>query len=385
MKKDLFSGENPAAKELWLALVDKNLKGLATDEKLASAFEDLQLNPLYVKEDLPEIAKADDAELEEDAEELIEDYSAEQATQIISWNICEEIFLADDMYLNDAILPSLRRGCNYIHLKTNNWDKFFDEIRKIEFPATFVLDVHGDVTEENTVNTWRERVGYIGDKDRLIHSIEFDPVSYWMQKGEAENENKTFNNLAEMFFRLTAHLQDCRILKVDVSHLENKTADEQLAAALNITTKYFHELSRRDVPLEELIHLLTFRFSVGNNYFLEIAKLRAFKIHWINLVKAYLPEYDYIPNPYIHVIQNNADNEDKNSLIQQTTKAMSAILGGCDALRINCNATHTTAIQNILRYESNFDMYRSAADGSFYLETLTTQLAEAAWKKFQEA
>lgn len=384
MQKDLFSGQNPATKELWLALADKNLKGLPSDEKLTAVFENLQINPLYIKEDLPAIAKTDDTELEEDAEELMEDFSDEQATQILSWNICEEIFLADDVYLNDAILPSLRRGCNYLHLKTNNWDKFFDEIRKIEFPATFALEVQGDVTEENIVNAWRERVGYIGDRDRLIHSIEFDPVSYWMQQGEVENENKTFNNIAEMFFRLTAHLQDCRILKVDVSHLENKTAVEQLASALTITSKYFHELSRRDVPLEELIHLLTFRFGVGNNYFFEIAKLRAFKILWINLVKAYLPEYDYIPNPYIHVIQNSADAEDKNSLIHQTTKAMSAILGGCDALSINGNAVHTTVIQNILRYESYFDQYKNAAEGSFYLESLSAEIAEKAWKEFQE-
>ncbi|MBC8047332.1 MAG: methylmalonyl-CoA mutase, partial [Fimbriimonadaceae bacterium] len=102
----------------------------------------------------------------------------------------------------------------------------------------------------------------------------------------------------------------------------------------------------------------------------------------------------FIPNPYIHAITStkhfNEENK-HNNLIQLTTQAMSSILGGSDALSISnydAQDNHlvrlSTNIQNMLRYESYLDNYREAANGSFYIETVTAQLAEKAWKLFQE-
>lgn len=384
MQDDIFSGLDTGSRQTWLSLVEKDLKGASFDEKLITRVDDLHIMPLYTAENIPVRVDESDADVDTDSEVSEEGFLLEESAQPITWNICEEITLHTGDYLNDMLLPVLRRGCNFIYLKTDHWDKFFDEIRKIEYPATFVLEVQGDLTEEDIVNIWRDRVGFIGERDRLIHSIEFDPVSYWMQVGNVENANKTFNNLADMFFRLTAHLQDCRLIKIDASKVEQNSVTGQLAYALAVASEYFTQLGKRNVPIEELIYLVTFRFHVGENYFLEIAKLRAFKVLWINLIKAFLPSNDYIPNPYMHVVLTIHGTETKDTLITQTTRAMSAILGGCDTLLIHGDKKHTTHIQNLLRYESYFDTYRNAADGSFFLENMTAQIAEQAWKKFQQ-
>ncbi|MFN0275979.1 MAG: methylmalonyl-CoA mutase family protein [Chitinophagales bacterium] len=392
MQKIKFSDQKPVESQSWLNLVSKDLKGASIEEKIYTNKEGLRIQPLYTGSDVPAVEKNEEGEPDEDI--LMEEFSVDGDTQLLNWNICEEVTLTENEYLNNLILPVLRRGCNYIHLQTKNWDKFFDEVRKIEFPATFALSVEGDLTEDEIVSTWRERIGFIGDRDRFIHSIEFDPVSFWNQQGKIENENKTYNNLADMFFRLTAHLHDCKILKVDVCAFENKTASQQLAYALSICCEYFYKLNKRDVPLEELIHLITFKFHVGNNYFLEIAKIRALKILWSNLVKAFLPDYDFIPGPYMHAVTSSKDfnTENKhNILIQRTTQTMSAILGGADTISVSTYDENDdmavrlgTNIQNLLRFESYADNYRNAADGSFYVETITTQLAEKAWEEFKE-
>ncbi|MFN3939277.1 MAG: methylmalonyl-CoA mutase family protein, partial [Chitinophagales bacterium] len=110
------------------------------------------------------------------------------------------------------------------------------------------------------------------------------------------------------------------------------------------------------------------------------------------------PDTEYIPEPHIHAITSkiNLTNTDSyNNLLRTTTEAMSAILGGCDILSIHpydANAEHPDSkaerlalnIQHLLRYESGFDAYRQIADGAYYIESLTTTIAEKAWKHFLE-
>lgn len=386
---DLFEGISGSTKEDWLKQVTKDLKGEEFEKKLVTETDNQRILPLYTHNDLPEKIKED----EDDDDENFLFQDEESNSQTLAWNICEELTLAEDDYLNDLLIPTLKRGANFIKIKTEDWDKFSEEIRKIEYPASFALNIETDLCEDDIASHWRKRIGFMGERDRLIHSLEFNPIGYWMKHGKIENENKTYNNLADMVRRITAHLQDCKLLNVDVSMFEENPPAEQLTAALSITSEYFDKLSAKNISLEDLIHLISFRFISGNNFLLEIAKIRAFKILWKNLVKAFLPDYDFIPEPFIHVVTSSKQyvKEDAHSdLIRLTTQSMSAILGGANTVCISSIGGHYsqaqnlhTQIQNMLRFESFFDQYHAAADGSFAIESLTYELAEQAWKKFQ--
>ena len=399
--ENLFDDIPESNKQQWITQVTKDLKGADFNEKLIHTVAGIEIQPLYTKDDIPEYVHdtADDFFAELDPE--FSDGGTDDSSRSVTWNICEDITMHENEILNDLVIESLKRGSNYIRLSAESdmvWDIVVDHIRKLKHAANFALNVDGDLTKEEIVGIWRERIGFIGDRDRLVQSLEFDPIGYWLETGNIVNENKSFNNLADLFFRISGHLQDCKLLKIEYIFKEEVDVVEQLANTLAITSDYFDQLTERNVPLEELIHLITFRFTIGSNYFLEIAKLRAFKVLWNNLLKTFMEDIDFIPNPYIHVSTSklNLRGEDKHSnLLRTTTEAMSAVLGGCDVLSVcgydpeqtepdafaKRSATH---IQNLMRYETHLDSYRDAANGSFYIENITTQIAEKAWLRFLE-
>lgn len=144
-----------------------------------------------------------------------------------------------------------------------------------------------------------------------------------------------------------------------------ETAQEQIANALS---KGKEEKGNKQ-----------FVFEIGSNYFLEIAKLRAFRILWNEKVGE---------NPYIFA-QTTLNNKEEefayNNLLRTTTEGMSAIFGGCDGLLIHpYNKSFESANnfsdriarnqQNLLKEESYLNKVQDPGAGAYYIETLTKKL-----------
>ena len=135
----------------------------------------------------------------------------------------------------------------------------------------------------------------------------------------------------------------------------------------------------------------TWHFFITQNYFFEIAKLRAFR--WL-----FKQVCDLQSKPFSVFVQCETGLQKRNeadeytNMLRNTTEAMSAILGGCDSLIINSHDIandHTDFgkriarnINHILQHESYFSEIKDAAKGSYYIEYLTHQLAKKAWEKF---
>ncbi len=127
-------------------------------------------------------------------------------------------------------------------------------------------------------------------------------------------------------------------------------------------------------------------FNIGQNYFLEIAKIRAFR--WL------VAQINQLQNKNKQFIlfsetgfENRNDDFIENNILRNTTEAMSAILGGCDALIIhpheNSNLGRRIArnIHHLLYYESNFKQIPDVVKGTYYIEYLTYQLAKKTWEQ----
>ena len=151
-------------------------------------------------------------------------------------------------------------------------------------------------------------------------------------------------------------------------------------------------LQATDQPGEIHEHF-NFQIAVGNRYFLEIAKVRAFKLLWANIMKAYQIE-DSMPGIEIHTGLSTQGEDRNTNMIRSSSQAMSAVLGGCDRLLVypadQVNGTPDSFtrrvarnLQHILKMESHLDWVIDPAAGSYYLEQLTVQLAERAWRAFQ--
>jgi len=178
------------------------------------------------------------------------------------------------------------------------------------------------------------------------------------------------------------------------------TLTQQLAVALASVVAYFDflEQSGSEVSKEQLVENLAVTFAVGTSFPLEIAKLRAFRMLFVQLLDSYKIEAADEKLPFIRSRispWHYANYDPHNNLLRATTAAMAAIIGGTQALSIppfdilQTGGTTTSArlarnIQHLLTHESYLDRVTDPAGGSFYIEQATLSLAEAAWGLFQQ-
>ncbi|HET8963516.1 MAG TPA: methylmalonyl-CoA mutase family protein [Chitinophagales bacterium] len=389
--KNIFSHWPPVNKQEWLEQIRKDLKGADFNDALVSAYSNIAVQPIYTKEDIPESEQFGD----DDFEEIME---FEDEGQAITWSVCRELnFNAEsDIYtLGDA---EINNGAMCIRI-SGDVPLFLKQFRMVRPEANhFTLSINNDLSESEIVSNYRDLINNISGHQLYLTAIEFDPISYWMKTGTMQDKVASFNHLADLYFKLSPKLHDCKLFHVDTSITTEAGADivQQLAYSLAIAVEYISALSKRNIPVEEIFQLMHFRMSIGSEYFFEIAKLQAFQRLWINLLTAYIPDTDYMAPAYIHAVvtQTNITAEDAHTnLLRTTTEAMSAILGGCEVLSILPYDLHRKTkdenaerlalnIQHLLRYESYLDQYRNMADGAYYIESLTTTIAEDAWNYF---
>ena len=141
---------------------------------------------------------------------------------------------------------------------------------------------------------------------------------------------------------------------------------------------------------------IKFNMGVGGNYFMEIAKIRAARLLWAMVVKAYNPVSDDAAKMHIHAETstfNKTIYDAYVNLLRTQTETMSATLAGVESLTVNpFDVTYKASDdfseriarnqQLLLREESHFDKVTDPSAGSYYIENLTASLAEESWKRF---
>jgi len=149
---------------------------------------------------------------------------------------------------------------------------------------------------------------------------------------------------------------------------------------------------------ENVAAKIKFNFGVGSNYFMEIAKFRAARLLWAQIVNAYLPagSAKTVAGIQLHAYTTtwNLTTYDAHvNLLRTQTEAMSATIAGVDSLTVlPFDSTYETPDefseriarnqQLLLKEESHFDKIVDASAGSYYIENLTASLAQAAWSIF---
>lgn len=173
--------------------------------------------------------------------------------------------------------------------------------------------------------------------------------------------------------------------------LEGSDPIAQLVSAL---VSFFNGYSKNSVAPVPAWDQTTFSVPIGPHYLTEIAKLRALRYLLSKTARALAwPEAEGIP--FIHAetrIEYKEDKPDHANLVRATAEAMSAIIGGCDALTVlpfdqsdkALAQRLATNVSYILEHESHFAQVADPAVGAFALEDMTVKLAAAAWKSFLE-
>ena len=172
---------------------------------------------------------------------------------------------------------------------------------------------------------------------------------------------------------------------------------QEVAFTLAHANEYLALLSDEGFVVDDLSQMMQFSMACGSNFFMEIAKFRAVRMLWANIVNQYKPASAEAAKIAIHAnssLWNKTIYDAHVNILRTTTEAMSAILGSVDSLNVlpyntvfakpdDFSNRIARNIQFILKEESYLDKIVDPAAGSYYVEYITDAIAKEAWKLFQ--
>ncbi|MFH0734055.1 MAG: methylmalonyl-CoA mutase family protein [bacterium] len=417
--KDDFT---PPTYEQWKQVVINDLKGADFDKKLITkTYENISLNPIYTKLDLENLTFTDNLP-------GFENYvrgSKSSGYLNDGWQISQQLNTPDAEIFNNTIKLELERGLNSISFAIDlASQKGLDaDYAKAEEVGKNGLSISGlnsltralkglDITKYPVhVFTGFSSFPFLMlfaayckneniDSTKVCGSVYANPIGFMLLNGKmpisvekALNELQLSIELAKKYFPNIKVINSCGFS----FNSAGANAVQELAFTFAGVVEYVNALVLRGMAVEDIFNQIRVNFGISSFYFMEIAKLRAAKLLWSNLVKAYGLE----PEKYklfIHA-RTSAYNQTKYdpyvNMLRTTTEAFSAVVGGIDSLHTNAfdeefnisdELSRRTArnTQIILKEESQLAKLIDPAGGSYFVEKLTDEVAASSWSLLQE-
>ena len=386
-KKRLWNFE-PASKVEWEKQIKKDLKGTDYKAKLFwNSHEGFAAAPFYTREDL--------TYLEHSAEDTIVDRTG--------WICCEPIYETTPNEANKVIKEAINRESG----------SFFIESKSSWKTGNLGGDMHGTQIQNQTnfdqllAGIDAKGVEFTFDSGMTTPALVammknhpnhftnpkfiFDPFSYIAKRGRMPLPEKKLKELVNEL----ASQKNMKTLCADglFYHRAGATIVQELGLALATASEFLSLIDEENK--QNAANAIFVRLSAGPLYFPEIAKFRAIRLLWDQLMKA----YGFENPPELTVIAetsktNKAITDSHNNLIRTITESMSAVLGGVDQLMVYPYDSLETIpgefsrriarnVQYIIRDESHLDKVADPSAGSYYIENLTSLIAKETWEYFQ--
>ena len=396
-REKLFTEFPPVPTEKWEEVITADLKGADYERKLVwRTGEGFNVRPYYRAENLEGIQF-----LGSQAGE----FPFVRGTRTHNrWHVHQTVAVECPKEANAEALKLLNSGVDSLGFsiaKEGFTAADLDELlREISIPAvelTFCGVQTGNVA--GLVLDKLEKEGLMADA-HVAFCI--DPlVKGLSQKGDfcSPDGEKCFAKIVSLIER-TREYKHIRIVTVSAGIFSNagSTIVEELAFALSAGNDYLARLTDAGVDADTAARKLRFSFSVTSNYFMEIAKFRAARMLWANIVKGYAPAKNCACKMMIHARTadwNQTVYDPSVNMLRGTTEAMSATIAGVHSLEVTPfdaafeNPTEFSKriarnVELLLKNESHFDQVVDPAGGSYYVENLTQSIAAEAWKLFLE-
>ncbi|NBW27946.1 MAG: methylmalonyl-CoA mutase [Flavobacteriaceae bacterium] len=364
MKHSLFSDFDPISSKQWKQKIQFELKGEDYNDALVwNSPENIKVKPFYNQDDLQ-----DNLPVNPNAN---------------GFKICQNIFVFDLEKSIERALKSIERGADSIIFTIEN--ETIDVTKLLEKLPLETCEIYFNL---NFIS-----VNYISKIENLAKLrnakiyCNLDPIGQLAKEGNWFNTQEKDNFLTLNL--ISKQVSNSSIISVNSSLYQNAGANmvQELAYSLAHVNEYLNRIYTINQPI-------VFKISVGSNYFFEIAKLRAYRILFNSIAK------EYHPNLECHLVvtptKRNKTIYDYNvNMLRTTTECMSAIIGVADAI-VNLpydalyhkdNEFGDRIARNqllILKNESYLDKVNNPADGTYYIESLTHQLAEKALILFKD-
>lgn len=409
-KLNLLADFPAISTEAWMKKVNADLKGADFEKKLVwKTNEGFSVLPFYRSEDIQDLR-------------ITEAFPGRfpyvrGAKPNNDWFVRQDIVVKDATVANKKALDLLNKGVNSLGFSIDR-----DNLNP-EFMANLLDGIQAESVELNFRTCSKKTAvivnllsDYFATKNyaavKLHGSVNFDPINSMLMRGKGITKEE-IAVLAKAAADAAKKLPLYRVVCVNAVSLNNAGAfaSQELGYALAWGNEYLSAMIEAGVDKQFAAKRIKFNFGIGSNYFMEIAKFRAAKWLWALIVEAYKPECRKTDCSHtvdgicycsmkmrIHAETStfNKTIYDANvNMLRTQTEAMSAALGGVNSMNVlpydvvykssdDFSERIARNQQLLLKEESNFDKITDAAGGSYYIETLTSQIAQQAWNLFLE-
>ncbi|MDE5986609.1 MAG: methylmalonyl-CoA mutase small subunit [Prevotella sp.] len=393
-KNEKLFGEFVApTRQEWLDKIQVDLKGADFNKRLVwKTNEGFNVQPFYRKEDVERL---------QTPEAMPGEFPFVRGNKKLDneWYVRQNIMADSAAEANKKALDVLGKGVNSLgfHICGSQLSR--------EYVETLLEGIHCDCVELNFTTCKRhsvelaemlvdifEKRGY--DKDNIVASIDWDPMEKMLGGKDVEGVLQFAKPLVEA----VKDYPHFRVIAVNTVALSNAGAYivQELGYALAWGAEYLQMLVDAGVDATLAAKKIKFNMGISENYFMEIAKFRAARLLWAEIVKEYNPSCDCACKMIV-----NAETTRYNmtlfdayvNMLRSQTETMSAALAGVHSIVVTpFDAAYETPNefsdriarnqQLLLKEECHFDTVVDPSAGSYYIEELTSSLAKEAWKIF---
>lgn len=393
-REKLFTEFQSPTKQEWLDKIQVDLKGADFNKRLVwRTNEGFNVQPFYLREDVQKL-KTPEAMPGEFP------YVRGNKKDDNSWFVRQEIKVDDAKEANAKALDLLNRGVDSLGFKVRGKDV------SREFIATLLDGIVCDAVELNfktckrhtlelaeILTAYFEEKGY--DKAKITGSLDWDPMKNIVMKG---HDATPLLSLAPQIVEALKDYPKFSCVTVNAVALNNSGAYivQELGYALAWGNEYLNRLVEAGVDVDLAASKIKFNMGISENFFMELAKFRTARMLWAEIVKQYEPKDEKSCMMCVNAVTSRYNMTVFDSyvnLLRSQTETMSAALAGVhsivvtpfDAIYETPNEFSERIARNqqlLLKEESHFDKVVDPGAGSYFIEELTTSLANEGWKIF---
>ncbi|KGN99568.1 methylmalonyl-CoA mutase [Porphyromonas macacae] len=393
-KERLFSAFPPVSTEAWVAKITADLKGVPFEKKMTwHTNEGFDVKAFYRRENLKDLKTP---------KVMPAEYPYVRSTRMDNeWLVRQDIEVEDLKEANKKALDILNKGVTSLGFKIKRAHVNAESIETLLAgicPEAVELNFsccHGvmEAFVPLLVEYFRKSGANLSE---CRGSVNYDAFKKPLQKGRS---NAKWVEMAKNLMDAIKPLPRYRILNVNAYILNNAGAfiTQELGYALAWGAEFVDKLTDAGLSVKEIASRIKFNFGVGANYFMELAKFRAARWLWAEIIGAYGDEY----KNEIAKIHQHARTSEWNqtifdsyvNMLRSQTEVMSASLAGVDSITVvpfdkpykepdDFSERIARNQQLLLKEESHFDKVIDPGAGSYYIEELTNSIATQAWSVF---
>ena len=413
---DLFP---PHTYDEWREVVQAQLKGAPFEKKLVKpTYEGIDVLPMYFEKDIKALSFC----LGYPGDPPFARGAMPLGAGLDGCEICQEIAETDPARFNRAAKGELEKGQTYLHMtldenSLNTRLPHTGQAASSGLSLAVVSDAKqalSGISLENTPIRLQTGASPLPAAALLLAAladagvslaglkgqVTADPAGHLAFSGTLPGKKETMLDQLALFTAWAGeNAPELKTIGVSGTpyHEAGASAVQELAFALAAGAAYLREMGQRGIDPEKAAAKTAFQLSIGSDFFMEIAKFRAARILWDQVAGAFGAS-EKARTLYIHARTsqfNKTVTDPYVNMLRVTTEVFSAIAGGCDAIctgpfdevfRKPSEFSRRVArnVSIILREECHFNKVLDPAGGSYYVETITDQLAKKAWDLFKE-